>query len=279
MTLARKALLLLAPLLIAVTTHGQSPSYLREIAPILNESCIECHGSNKQKGDIRLDSADHLRDAIREKSIIVQGEPERSAFYKRTVLHPDDDDRMPPKDQKPPLSKEQTTLIWVWIREGADFGDGKSFLPSSGSPTAVVKRDLGPTAAPRMPIDAEMRNALQPHHVVVTAYGHYGHGVSLRFVNPNQFETAFQQLAPYADKIWHLDLSRQAAGKPHLESLLSYPKLTRLDLRENTYTVDELLLLKQIKTLTWLNLSGAKIDGDLNKLKDALNPNVTLFLP
>ena len=54
---------------------------------------------------------------------IAPGKPEDSTIYTLTVLDPEDDDIMPPKGD--PLTKEQTDIIYKWIKDGADFGKWK----------------------------------------------------------------------------------------------------------------------------------------------------------
>ena len=55
----------LATLLIAGSIHAaKSPEeakvYADVIQPLLNAKCVNCHGEGKQKGGLRLDSAEHV---------------------------------------------------------------------------------------------------------------------------------------------------------------------------------------------------------------------------
>jgi uncharacterized membrane protein/mono/diheme cytochrome c family protein len=95
------------------------------VLPIFDEHCFKCHGSEKQKGDLRMDSPEAIRkggewQAEDNLMVLTPGKPEDSTLYTLTVLDPEDDDIMPPKGE--PLTKEQTDLIYQWIKDGADFG-------------------------------------------------------------------------------------------------------------------------------------------------------------
>ncbi len=89
-------------------------SFARHIRPIFQESCVECHGPDKQKSDLRLDGP---KTAIGES--IIPGKPDKSELYKRITLPPDDIDIMPSEGE--PLSQAQTKLIRKWIKQGAEW--------------------------------------------------------------------------------------------------------------------------------------------------------------
>ncbi|HEX7898910.1 MAG TPA: DUF2231 domain-containing protein [Planctomycetota bacterium] len=90
--------------------------FVKEIAPIIKASCLKCHGPEKTKGKLRLDSkAGALKKGIK------PGKPDDSTFY--TLLISDDpDERMPEKAD--PLPKAQIELIKKWIVQGAPWPDG-----------------------------------------------------------------------------------------------------------------------------------------------------------
>ena len=81
-----------------------------EVQALLEQSCIECHGPNKQKGDLRLDTAEGLR------SVVVPGDPGDSELVRRIMLPADDEDAMPTEGELTP--QERSTLI-EWVRSGA----------------------------------------------------------------------------------------------------------------------------------------------------------------
>lgn len=99
-------------------------SFHRDIEPILEKRCYKCHGSEKQKGELRLDSRRGVLDGGESGAVIIPGKPQESSLYTLTVLPPDHEDIMPAKGA--PLTEEQTEKIRLWILQGADFGDGES---------------------------------------------------------------------------------------------------------------------------------------------------------
>lgn len=116
-------LLLLASVLFHVGAAESQLSYNKDIRPILADHCFACHGQDEKsrKGGLRLDvRKDALKGGKSKKPAIAPGEPEQSEIIARVVAH-DEDNVMPPPDQKNPVSKVQIETLKRWIREGAGY--------------------------------------------------------------------------------------------------------------------------------------------------------------
>lgn len=94
-----------------------NPGFTQDVLPILEARCVECHGEEKQKEELRLDSLVAVLRGSEHGPIVVSGKPEESSLYKRISLPPDHDDIMPPKGD--PLTETEVTLIQNWIKLGA----------------------------------------------------------------------------------------------------------------------------------------------------------------
>ncbi len=94
--------------------ENSTPDLAQDILPIFERHCFECHGPNKQEGDLRLD---RRRSAIDDTTVIVPGNAKGSEIYRRTTLPAGDDDFMPAKGK--PLTKSETDLLRRWIDSGA----------------------------------------------------------------------------------------------------------------------------------------------------------------
>src|SRR5881397_588666 len=101
-----------------VARPGAVPSdtkvdFIKDIQPILQKSCIECHGPDKQKAKLRLDSKEAALKGGKDGEVIMPGKADKSELYRRITLPPDNDEVMPNKGE--PLTKAQTDLIRDWI--------------------------------------------------------------------------------------------------------------------------------------------------------------------
>jgi mono/diheme cytochrome c family protein len=106
------------PVVETKVASAESGVFGEYILPIFKDRCADCHGEEKQKGKLRLDSLAAILKGADGESIIVKGKPEDSSLLTRVILPADHDDRMPPKGDL--LSKAQTDLIKLWIMSGAE---------------------------------------------------------------------------------------------------------------------------------------------------------------
>jgi mono/diheme cytochrome c family protein len=93
--------------------------FANEIQPVLERSCIECHGPKKIKGRLRLDTREAALAGGRSgRPAIKPGQPEASELLRRVRLPRDDDEAMPSSDD-PGLSAAEIAALEKWIADGA----------------------------------------------------------------------------------------------------------------------------------------------------------------
>ena len=96
-----------------------SVDYFKQVQPVLEAKCYDCHRGIKAKSGLKLDE---LTGAIKGgksgAAAIVPGKPHDSALFKR-ITTADADEAMPPKGAR--VTKEEAALIETWIREGAHW--------------------------------------------------------------------------------------------------------------------------------------------------------------
>jgi len=107
----------------------------RDVRPILENSCIRCHGPTKPKSHFRLDNREAaLRGGNENPDDIVPGHSDRSRliFF---VAGLDQDMQMPPPDRGKPLTPSQISVLRAWIDKGAMWGtNSESALELSVAP-------------------------------------------------------------------------------------------------------------------------------------------------
>jgi len=117
-----------APAPAVVTPAPAAPAltvnFVRDIQPILESRCLECHNPDKVKGELLMHTAEALLKGGDSGAGIVPGKPEASEILKRVVLAADHDDVMPPKKSGAPLTAQQSQALKQWITEGALIPEG-----------------------------------------------------------------------------------------------------------------------------------------------------------
>src|SRR5262245_26995783 len=96
--------------------------FAKDVKPILESTCIRCHGPEKVKGKLRLDTREGLMKGSENGPVIVPGKPAESTLYKLINQPKTSEDRMPKEGE--PLSKPQIETLQKWIVEGAKWPDG-----------------------------------------------------------------------------------------------------------------------------------------------------------
>lgn len=109
----------------------ESVNYEDHIKPIFRQHCLSCHGDDKEKADLNLQSYATTLKGGSGGVAVVAGRSSQSLLFK-SITDPDDDARMPPK--KPAIPTEQLAMIQKWIDSG--------LRESSGSKSLVAERDL-----------------------------------------------------------------------------------------------------------------------------------------
>lgn len=91
-------------------------TFAKDIKPIFEKNCFKCHGEEKQKGDLRLDTVEAVKKGSEHGPVVVVGNSAKSSLV-HSVAGLIEDGLMPPKGD--PLTKEQIGLIRAWIDQGA----------------------------------------------------------------------------------------------------------------------------------------------------------------
>ncbi|MBK1854716.1 hypothetical protein JO972_07085 [Verrucomicrobiaceae bacterium 5K15] len=92
--------------------------YTDIVHSILAEKCISCHGPDKQKSGLRVDTYAYMLEGGEEDECLVPGSVEESGLITSLHLPMDDDLHMPPEGKKQ-LSAEEIQILEWWVRSGA----------------------------------------------------------------------------------------------------------------------------------------------------------------
>jgi hypothetical protein len=134
--------------------------FKKDVAPILKDRCLGCHGEKKQRGDFRLDErASAFRGGDNVKAPIVKGKSAESPIIRIVAGH-DPDIVMPPEDSgKPRLTAEQIAVLRAWIDQGAVWPESDAKDPKDWWSLKPLKRT--PPPGQGHPVDAFIDATLQ----------------------------------------------------------------------------------------------------------------------
>ena len=98
-------------------------SYSKEIEPLFEKTCLNCHGPKKRpKGKFRIDTRELALKGGSEGVAIIPGKSDKSplTYY---IAYQVVDYEMPPEGKKdyPKLNKDQIGLVRAWIDQGVKY--------------------------------------------------------------------------------------------------------------------------------------------------------------
>ena len=126
--------------LLPFAAGGASIDFAKDIYPILQRSCVECHGQKLPKAGLRLDIS---TEQLGEKKIIVPGRVAESELIRRISLPRSHKEAMPKRGDL--LRPADIERISTWISEGATWtDDGKpqrhwAYIPPFSPKLPTVK--------------------------------------------------------------------------------------------------------------------------------------------
>lgn len=104
-------------------------SFRSDIAPVLLDNCLACHGAKKAEGGYRIDSYQEMLKAGDSGELPIATASDQTSELLRRITSQDESERMPPESD--PLPPEQIELVQKWIAEGGKFDGQHASQPLS----------------------------------------------------------------------------------------------------------------------------------------------------
>jgi uncharacterized membrane protein/mono/diheme cytochrome c family protein/YHS domain-containing protein len=261
------------------------PAFTSLVHPALEDKCVSCHGPEKAKGDLRLDTFEAILKGGSSGPALVAGKSADSEIVRRILLPEDHDDHMPPAG-KPQLTADETALLKWWIDTGASSNKTIAELkpspqiarilasrnvaaPAATEPTSVAPRPLAEVTPAAEQLAAELNlviTALSPTEPWLQC------NASLAGTNFGNAE--LKKLASLGLNLRWLDLAGTGVNDDGLAQLAAMPNLTRLHLERTAISDRSLTQLSGLHQLEYLNLYGTQVTdegleplGELPRLK------------
>ncbi len=120
--LAGLAILMSRPLLAAEPPASSRPDpqalefFEKKVRPLLADHCFSCHGPERPKAGLRLDSRAGLLKGRGDGPVVVPGDPDKSALIQ--AIRYDGDIKMPPRAKLP---DDAIQTLTAWIKMGAPW--------------------------------------------------------------------------------------------------------------------------------------------------------------
>jgi uncharacterized membrane protein len=245
-----------------VAAPGPSvPFFALRVAPIFEDKCVFCHGPEKKKGKLRLDTFEFVMRGGKDGLVVKPGDPKGSELVRRVTLPRDHKDAMPAQG-KPGLTAAEIKVIELWIASGA----------SQTVAAEEVRR--APPLPPPKPVEPPLAADYRPRLDRIQALEHElgvrllprsqnpRDGLILRTVgSPERCNDAvLAGLKPVADLIVDAELARTKVTDAGAKALASFANLRSLDLSHTVVSSRGLAPLAGLGKLESLNLTATEVD-------------------
>jgi hypothetical protein len=133
-----------------VLADAKNPTYDDDVLPIVKQSCVNCHGNDKQKGGLNLATYPAMAQGGSSGEVVKAGDPSKSRIY--TLAAHIDEPKMPPSGNK--IADTQLATMKLWIEQGArqNTGSKAPLVPKVntdiGLKSVVKGRPEGPPPMP-----------------------------------------------------------------------------------------------------------------------------------
>jgi uncharacterized membrane protein/mono/diheme cytochrome c family protein len=252
--------------------QAQVNTYEGLIYPLLDAKCIQCHNSEKKKGNLQLTSIDLILKGGKKGPALTAYNANQSLMIQRMLLDPANDKHMPPKG-KPQLNNKEINLIYWWVQHGASINDklGVALLNDT------VKNLIASKIVPAFPalslpqtflVDSNKINSLKQLGLIVHPIAKGVGYVDLSAMNtPLLNDLQLQKITILDSHLVWLNLANTKITNKSIATLSSCKNILKLNVAYTSLNDDAIGLLNQFTKLSYLNIVGTSItDNGLAKL-------------
>ncbi|MFT5883645.1 MAG: putative membrane protein [Arcticibacterium sp.] len=263
------------------------------VEPILEKKCIQCHRSDKKKGELVMSSHEGIFKGGKGGSIIDKA---HSELIRRVTLDPADEEFMP-TDGKTPLTRNEIEILKWWVAQGAIGEDAPflsltnyesiqprigSYLGFMGFNIASEEQGTGQQLNPNLPKNVD------PSHIATLVKN--GFRVRKMNLEPLMLDISIEEkfrntnidlklLEPLAESIVWLNIAKCDLANDKLAILPQFKNIEKLRLEHNPISDDALKYVSSLTFLNAINLNETKITAaGLSQTKDlALLKNIYVW--
>ena len=257
--------------------QAQVSTYEGFIYPLLDAKCIQCHNSEKKKGNLQLTSIDLILKGGKKGPALTAYNANQSLMIQRMLLDPSNDKHMPPKG-KPQFNNKEINLIYWWVQHGASVNDkiGIALLNDT------VKNLIASKIVPAFPtlslpvtglVDSNQLNGLKQLGLIVSPIAKGVGYVDVSAMNASLLNDVQLQKISILDShlVW-LNLANTKITNKLIATIANCKNLLKLNLAHTSINDDAIRLLQPFSKLNYLNIvSTAVTDKGLAQLQPSQN--------
>ncbi|WP_295670147.1 c-type cytochrome domain-containing protein [uncultured Mucilaginibacter sp.] len=235
------------------------------VEPIFENKCNSCHNPDKTKGGLRLTDEKALLKGGKDGKLFVAGQPQLSLLLQRIHM-PDGEKKHMPPSGKPQLTADEMNLLYLWIKENADFKRKVIDLPASDSLRVIAANYLKPVEETEEQFDFaaaddKVIKQLNNNYRVIYPWAQNSPGLGVNIYNKKTYQPKMlEDLSGIKKQVVSLDLNKMPVKDAELKTIAGFVNLRILNLNFTDVTGANFKVLSSLKYLRTLSLAGTKLD-------------------
>ena len=246
------------------------------VQPIFETKCISCHNPGKSKGGLMLIDEKSILKGGRDGKLFVPGQPQISLLLQRIHLPEEEKKHMPPAG-KPQLSADEMNLLYLWVKENADFKKKVIDLPANDSLRVLAATFLKPAEETKETFDfaaadEKLIQKLNNNYRVIYPIAQGSPALGVNIYNKKTYQPKIlEELSGIKTQVVSLDLNKMPVKDAELKTIARFENLRALYLNFSDITGNTLQELARLKYLKTLSLAGTTLSpqaiSQLSKIK------------
>lgn len=234
--------------------------YEKAIAPILAQKCVSCHGNEKVKGALKLNTVENILKGGKNGNLLSAANGKEALLFERIHLPLAEEKHMPP-DGKLQLTEEEVKILSAWVKAGGDVKtkmnemaktDSLYLLANSYKPI-IDKIKTGNTNLPDL-------SAFNTNYCTVNYIYNGSDEIEVTFFQGSFYTpAALQKLEKIKDKVIRLNMQGMPLTKEDIKLISQFSKLQKLNLNYTKLDLDALEAIKKMKQVQTLAICGIDV--------------------
>ena len=246
------------------------------VQPVFESKCTSCHNPDKTKGGLMLNDERNVLKGGKDGKLFVAGQPQLSLLLQRIHLPEGEKKHMPPSG-KPQLTAEEFNLLFLWIKENAEFNKKVISLPSNDSLRMLAATFLKPAEETEeqydfAAADEKLIKKLNNNYRVIYHVARESPALGVNIYNKKNYQPkVLEELSGIKKQVISLNLNKMPVKDAELKTIAKFENLRVLNLDFTDITGNSLKELASLKHLKTLSLAGTKLNlkavNQVSKLK------------
>ncbi|HVW60850.1 MAG TPA: c-type cytochrome domain-containing protein, partial [Puia sp.] len=245
--------------------------YRDMVQPVLEAKCMSCHNAGKAKGELVMTTPELLLKGGKSGAVLDTSDANMSLLLQRIHLPEEDRKHMPPKG-KPQLNDQEMTILYNWIRDGANFKVKVTGLEPTDT-LRTIAGELFRTSDEEETYDfaaagEDKVRQLNTNYRAVYPLATGSPAIAADFFGASFFKPdQLKDLLAVKTQLVSLNLSRMPVTDDDLSVISEFSNLRELDLSFSKVTGRGLPALEKLRHLKHLSLTNTSVKReDFSKL-------------